>query len=109
MRKAFDIVSHTAGQMDDAFRTVRHTLEGLGAGLSLGVFAESIKASIDFADKLNDLAKSTGVTVETLGGLGYAAKQSGVDLDTVAKGLQKLAQNMAAAASGGNDQLLDLF
>lgn len=67
----------------------------LGA-LSLGAFTSAIKGAIDYADQLNDLSKRTGITVETLGALGYAAKQNGIDLETVAKGTQKLAESMVA-------------
>lgn len=73
---------------------------GLGiaaAGTALFVMT---KNAIDAADKLNDLSKSTGVSVETLGGLGFAAKQSGTDLEGVAKSIGKLSLQIAAATAG---------
>lgn len=68
---------------------------GLGAGLSVAAFGSFIKSSIDAADKLNDLSKSTGVSVEQLSGLQLAAKQSGTDLEGVAQAINKLSINIA--------------
>ncbi len=100
-----------SGQLDRigaSFDRVNTLFAALGVSLGVGAFAAGVKSAIDYADRLNDLSKQTGIAVETLGGLGYAAKQSGVDLESVAKGVQKLARTMAEAA-GGNDQLSTLF
>jgi hypothetical protein len=87
---------------------VTGALAALGVAASVSAFANAIKDSIDYADGLNDLSQKVGLTVETLGGLEYAAKQSGADLDTVAKGAQKLAEKMADAA-GGNAEAAAVF
>jgi hypothetical protein len=88
------------GVHSKAMGLVTGGLAALGAALSVGAFAHAIKDAIDFADTLNDLSKKTGVSVETLGGLGYAAKTAGVDLETIAKGGQKLAMTMSEAQGG---------
>lgn len=64
------------------------------ATLAGGAIAGFIISSINAADKLNDLSKSTGVSVENLSGLALAAKQSGTDLDGVAASISKLSQNI---------------
>lgn len=61
------------------------------ATVALGGF---IIKSIDAADHLNDLSKTTGISVENLSGLSLASKQSGTDLDGVAKAISKLSENM---------------
>lgn len=76
---------------------------GLGAGLSIGGFAAFIKSSIDSADSLNDLSKITGASVETLAGLQLAAKQSGVELETVAKGMLKFSGVVLDASNGSKE------
>lgn len=103
-----DKVSKQMDAVGKSFDKLNGYLGAIGVSLGAAAFVGGIKSAIDYADKLNDLSKTTGIAVETLGGLGYAAKQSGVDLDTVAKGVQKLARQMADAA-GGNAQLTDLF
>lgn len=74
----------------------------LGAGFSAAAVGLGIltKQSIDAADHLNDLSKSTGVAVETLGGIGFAASQAGSDLDGVAQSFGKFNLKIAEAARG---------
>lgn len=68
--------------------------KGLGAGLGVGIFTDIIKSSIDAADNLNDLSKSTGLAIEQLAGLKLASQQSGTDLDSVADAINKLSVNI---------------
>lgn len=63
-------------------------------------FAALAKNSIDAADDLNDMAKATGVSVESLSQLQYAAKLSGTNLDGLANGLRKLNTAAFDAAKG---------
>ncbi len=90
-----------AGMSRDISRSVdqaKSVLASLGVGLSATAFAAFIKNSVDAMDKLNDLAKATSLTVETLAGLRVAARQSGSDLEGTAAAINKLAQNMGANA-----------
>jgi hypothetical protein len=85
--------------------------EAVAIGKSFGVAFTSaaiglgylVKSSIDAQDNLNDLAKKTGVAVETLGGIGFAASQAGGDLESTAAGLGKLNKTIAEAAAGNKD------
>lgn len=90
---ALDKISGVAGMAKTA-------LAALGVAASAGMFVDAIRGVIDYADNLNDLSQRTGITVETLGGLDYIAKQSGTNLESLANGSQKLAQLMANAAGG---------
>lgn len=91
-----------------AFDTVNRNIESMSGGLlslhgilgtvsAVGI-AAMIKSSIDAADHLNDLRKSTDLTVEQLSGLKLASLQSGTDLDAVAKSVNKLSINMGLNA-----------
>ena len=93
----------TATNISSAFKAVGTTLAGLGVGLSAAGLVAIVKSSIDAADHMNDLSKKTGVAVETLGGIGFAAKQAGTDLDGVSKGIGKLNLAIADAARGGKE------
>lgn len=66
----------------------------LGGVFSISAFAGFIKNSIDAADHLNDLSKTTSLTIEQLAGVGLAAKQSGSDLNGTAEAISKLSENM---------------
>lgn len=87
-------------ELRNAAGSLQGVLASLGGALSVAAFANAVKGAIDYADQLNDLAKRTGIAVETLGGLGYAAEQTGTSLEAVAKGTSKLATLMAEAAGG---------
>ena len=62
------------------------------AGLALIVIS-----AVDAQYALADLGKSTNLAVDLLAGLGFAAKTSGSDLDSVAKSINKLQVNIANA------------
>jgi hypothetical protein len=62
--------------------------------VATAAMAGFVISSINAADHLNDLSKTTGLSVENLSGLALAAKQSGTDLDGVAKAISKLSENI---------------
>lgn len=75
----------------------------LGAAVGVDAFKNLVIGAIDAADHLNDLSKKTGVAVETLGGIGFAASQAGGDLESVAAGNGKLNKSLAEAAAGNKE------
>lgn len=81
---------------------------GLAAAFSATALTRMVREVIDAADHINDLSKSTGIAVETLGGLGFAAQQAGSNLDDTAAGIGKLQQKIAAA-NGGNSEAIENF
>jgi len=64
----------------------------------------SITTAIDTADKLNKMSQSTGVAVEELSKLKYAADLSDVSLESLGKSLGKLSKALVSAASDGASQ-----
>jgi hypothetical protein len=102
------IVLSAVDQTAAAFASATKNLEGLkttavsvlgalGAATSAAGFLALIKGSIDAADHLNDLGKSTGLAVEELAGLKLLARQSGTDLDGLAKGVNRMSVEMGKA------------
>ena len=90
--------------LGQAATMVQGQLAAIGASISVGGFAALISSTIKAQEKLHDLSQQTGATVEALSGIAAVAKLSNTDIDQVAGGLQKLAKNMNAAATGGRDQ-----
>jgi hypothetical protein len=92
-KEAYD----TGVKIGDSFKSIAGAL-----GLTLGVagFVAMVKGAIDAADHLNDLSKKTGIAVETLGGIGFAAGQAGGDLESVTQAAGKLNKSLAEAAAG---------
>jgi len=75
---------------------------GTGAAAIAALDAASIGLAIhatEGAAKLFILSQTTGVSVEALSGLSFAAKMTGVDQETLAKGLEKLDKSMLKNAT----------
>jgi len=91
---------------DTATRTVGQ-LAAIGGAIGTALLVAT-KAGIDAADSMRDTAAAAGTTVENMSRLGFAAKQSGADLDVVKKALVKLsnegAKDSVAALIGLADQ-----
>lgn len=98
--RAFDSVKGGLRSVETTQDRISSGFQRLAAFVSVGIFAGLIKSSIDAADRLNDLAQRTGLTVETLGGLDYVAKQTGTDLESVTKNVGRLQRIMLDAAAG---------
>ena len=99
--RAADAALRSVEAHEEWQRTARAV--GVVAGVAALGLVGMVKATIDGADNLNDLSKSTGVAVDVLGGLGFAAQKSGTDLDGVAKSVGKLNLTIAKARAGDKD------
>ena len=98
MNTAKNTVGGAMKNIEGAVSSAKSMLASLGVGLGVGYFVSLVKGSIDAADHLQDLSKTTSITVERLAGLRVAAKQSGGDLDSIAQSINKLSQNMGKDA-----------
>lgn len=77
----------------------------------LGALGAAVSHFAEQGSRLNDMSVATGVSVESLSELGYAAKQTGVDLDSLQgglKGLAKFTGNVAAGSKGAIHTLSQL-
>jgi hypothetical protein len=80
-----------------AAEKVRGVLEAVGVTLSAGYFVELIKGTIEAGAHLDDLHKSTDISVEDLAGLSLIAKTTGTDLDGLAKGINRMSVEIGKA------------
>jgi len=91
--------------LSSAASKVNGVLAGLGAALSFGALVAAGKAALETADNLAKLSQKTGLSVESLSLLKPIAEQSGISMEGLAKGLQKLATAMVEAAGGSKEQV----
>lgn len=75
-----------------------------GAAAAFAGIVSITKSAIDNADAMRDLSIRTGVAVETLSAYGFAAKQTGTDVDTLGKGFKALSKNLTAALDEGGKE-----
>lgn len=75
----------------------------MGTALKVGAVAAVAgitlitKQAIDAADEMRDLSIRLGTSTETLSAFGYAASQTGTDIETLGRGMKLLAKNAADA------------
>lgn len=72
----------------------------LGEAASAFFFEQLIQHSIESAAALEKMSEKTGISVESLSTLSYAAQQSEIDMDTLAIGLKKMSSSMVNAVEG---------
>lgn len=70
-----------------------------GAAVVAPILA-SVKSYADIGSRMKDMSDETGVSVEALSELGYAATQSGTDLESLQAALVKMQRNIGEAALG---------
>lgn len=84
-----------AKAIESAFGNIGGAIAGAFAGLQIAQFAKQI---VDMQGRLEDLSKSTQISVTNLAGLDHAARLSGSNLDSVASAVNKLSVNMGKNA-----------
>jgi len=74
---------------------------GFSATAAAAAIGASVKAAADYGDELDNMSQRTGVAVEELARLQYAAKLSDTSTEALAKGVGNLSKLMVGAANGG--------
>jgi len=109
--RASAVINAMRGDLDratGAIKTFSGALGAIGVGASAAVFAAQAKSAIDLADQLDDLAQRTGIAVDSLSVLKYAAQFAGVGFDELQTSLRFYNQRVSDAA-GGNKEALSTF
>jgi hypothetical protein len=70
------------------------------SGAALTPLISAAKMFSDVGDQIAKMSARTGVSVEALSELGFAAEQSGSDLETIEKGLRTMQRVLGDAAQG---------
>lgn len=87
-------------------KTAKQAGAVLGTALSVagGALVALTQNSINNADAMRDLGIRLGTSTETLSAFGYAATQTGTDIDTLGRGMKILAKNAADALNPTSEQ-----
>ena len=89
-------------------RALSLTALGVGAAAAASHLVSVTKGAVEAADALNKLSQKTGLGVEELSKLQYAAELSDVSTELLQKGMTALSASVASAATG-TGQSADLF
>ena len=98
-KRAAKIAEKRAKEIDEAFRKVGVSI-GVAIGAAVAVVSAGIKNVIDEADKLNDMRIRFDIDAASLASLRYTASQTGTDIESLGKGMQKMAKLMLSESQG---------
>jgi hypothetical protein len=104
--KGADRATGRGRKMQSDFTSISANMSKLGLALASAFtgaaagMAVLVRQSVDVADELSKAASSTGVAVEELSRLRYAADLSGVSFEQLQTGLGRLSRNMYDASQG---------
>ncbi|MGB4113692.1 MAG: hypothetical protein WBK15_11710, partial [Yoonia sp.] len=93
-----------AGRLQSSIGAVSGVLSSLGVGLSAGAFLTFVTNINNGVDALNDLKDATGASIENISALEDVAKRTGTSLDTVGSALVKLNQALNGAKPGSDTE-----
>lgn len=96
VEKALRGLDSTGKNINDSF--AKSFLTGLAGGVSIAGITSLIKESVNAADALNDMADRSGIAIEKLAGLEYAAKVGDTTLGAIVASSNKLSINIAKNA-----------
>jgi hypothetical protein len=104
-RRSKDISKAISNGMKGALGSVAAFTGGLIGGLvSAQAAFQGFMNAVNKADKLNEFSVRLGISTEQLSAWGYAAEQSGTDLESLTGALGKFSKTVAAAADSGSRQ-----
>ena len=105
----FGSLNTSIGAVSSSFAKFLPMLGALGAGASLVGMFQMVKAAADGAIATQALTTKLGISAKEFGGLAWAAKESGVETDTLVGGLEKLNKTLGMAAAGKGKDAAALF
>lgn len=105
VRRGLGSLNTTVGVLRGAVLKLGPAFAAIGVGLSVAGLTRFVKSGIDAADQLGVVSKRTGVTVEQLSLLKFAAEQSETSFETLAAGLVKFELNLAKAGISGTQTI----
>src|SRR5688572_22565747 len=103
-------IEKMANNIGDGIMKVGRGLSAVGGAITTP-FAGAVAIFGHFGDELQKTSDRTGVSVESLSELGYAADQSGASLAVVEKGIRGMSRMLLDASRGSKtatDNLADL-
>lgn len=102
-KRAAKIAERRAREIDKAFNDAARKL-GVGVAAAMAATATAIGVAVSRAiedvDKLNDMSVKFGIDLKNLQELKFIAGQTGTDIDTLGKGVQRMAKVMSAELGG---------
>ena len=111
--KSMGQVSDRADAIKDKFKNTLDAAKTLGVGMTAvgaGIVASmglAVKSFVDLGSELTDMSARTGVSVESLSGLKFAAEQSGTSIESLEGAIKRMQVAIAGGIDPDTGQMLD--
>jgi hypothetical protein len=103
LNEAKGLVGGAMSKISDMVGVAKQALAGLGLGLGIAGLAALVKGVTDAVDSLNDLSDATGASVENLSALQDIARRTGTSIETVGSSVIKFNQALGSTMKPGSD------
>ncbi len=84
----------------ESLKSMKEMVEAMGIALLAEHLVEAAKSAAEFGDRIEHAAQKTGMSAQSLQGLGFAAKMSDVDFQSLSVGLEHLSRAMLQTQQG---------
>ena len=84
----------------ESLKSMKEMVEAMGIAMLAEHLVEAAKSAAEFGDRIEHAAQQTEMSTESLQGLGFAAKMSDVDFQSLSVGLEHLSRAMLQTQQG---------
>lgn len=105
-QKAFSAVRRSLARVSKALFSFKTSIAAVAGAAGLGLL---VKSSLDSIDRISKLSRTLGISVRDLRKLELAADLSGIQIDTLARGVRTLNKGMIDFVRDGTGEALDAF
>ena len=105
-QKAFSAVRRSLARVSKALFSFKTSIAAVAGAAGLGLL---VKSSLDSIDRISKLSRTLGISVQDLRKLELAADLSGVQIDTLARGVRTLNKGMIDFVRDGTGEAMDAF
>jgi methyl-accepting chemotaxis protein len=105
-QKAFSAVRRSLARVSKALFSFKTSIAAVAGAAGLGLL---VKSSLDSIDRISKLSRTLGISVRDLRKLELAADLSGIQIDTLARGVRTLNKGMIDFVRDGTGEAMDAF
>lgn len=86
--------------VNESLKSMKEMVEAIGVAMLAERLVEAGKSAAEFGDKIQQATQKTGMSAESLQGLGFAARMSDVDFQSLSVGMEHLSRAMLQTQQG---------
>ncbi|HSU19905.1 MAG TPA: phage tail tape measure C-terminal domain-containing protein [Acidobacteriaceae bacterium] len=111
MKETAGEAKHSAGETSEAWERAKTAIEYMGLYEGFRMAAEGVReligGSMELGETLKHASEQTGLTIDSLSTLHYAAAVLGTDFEGLVTGVARMGKNLSEAATGNKNLAAD--